>query len=103
MATQIVQAPKSADHVGDTAPLPADALSALCRLELALTLPVEIVRAVTRYEVASARATELSDIAAAGCMTVLDADSLAHAEELMAGARAVLAAAGRLDLIGGES
>lgn len=65
MATQIVQAPKSADEAG-TAPLPLAAVAAQ---------------------------------AESGQMTDLDADSLAHAEELMAGARATLSAAGRLDLI----
>jgi hypothetical protein len=59
------------------------------------------VVAVARYGAASARAAELSAVAATGRMTDLDADSLAHAEELMDGARATLASAGRLDLIGG--
>jgi hypothetical protein len=38
--------------------------------------------------------------AAAGSLTDLDADVLAHAEHLKAAARTVLATAGRLDLIG---
>lgn len=59
------------------------------------------VVAVARYRHAEARANELIAIGAAGAMTDLDADDLAHAVELMAGYRATLAAAGRLDLIGG--
>ena len=41
----------------------------------------------------------LAGVAAASPMSDLDADSLAHAEDLMAGAHATLADAGRLDLI----
>jgi hypothetical protein len=59
-----------------------------------------VVGAVTVYERAALHAVELSDLAAIGVLSDLDADSLAHAEDLMAGARAVLAEAGRLDLIG---
>jgi hypothetical protein len=86
-----------------TAPLSPAAAAAVRSLELALTIPVEIVQAVTRYEVASARAAQLSAVAASGEMTDLDADSLAHAEDVAAGARAALAKAGRLDLIGGAA
>lgn len=60
-----------------------------------------VAEALTRYETASVRAVQLAALAEADKLSDLDADSLAHAEELMAGARAVLAAAGRLDLIGG--
>jgi hypothetical protein len=97
VATEIVQAPTSADHAGDTAPLPAAAMPALARLHAAFP----VVQAVTVYETAAEHAAQLAARAESGRMTDLDADDLAHAEELMAGARATLHAAGRLDLIGG--
>ncbi|MEU2316578.1 hypothetical protein ACFY7X_13665 [Streptomyces althioticus] len=97
MATQIVQAPTSADHAGDTAPLPAAALPALARLHAAFP----VVQAVTVYETAAVHAAQLAARAESGLMSDLDADDLAHAEELMAGTRAILTKAGRLDLIGG--
>jgi len=56
------------------------------------------VVAVARYRASEARANEL--LALGQAMSDRDADDLAHHIELMAGARAVLAAAGRLDLIG---
>lgn len=82
-----------------TAPLPPAARIALRNMELQLTVAPEIVRAVTQYELAGLHAAALASIAAAGRMTDLDADSLAAAEDLMAGSRATLTAAGRLDLI----
>ena len=53
------------------------------------------------YETAAAHRAQLAALAEADKLSDLDADSLAHAEDLAAGARATLAAAGRLDLIGG--
>jgi hypothetical protein len=97
VATEIVQAPTSADHAGDTAPLPAAALPALARLHAAFP----VVQAVTVYETAAEHAVQLAARAEADKLDDLDADSLAHAEDLMAGAAATLASAGRLDLIGG--
>lgn len=48
------------------------------------------------------RAAELADLGGAGHkLSALEWDDLAHAEDLMAGARASLEQAGRLDLIGG--
>lgn len=197
--TDLIGAPKRADHTGDTAPLPPAAVDAMHRLEAALTVPdaatVEKVRAalgypagwkprphlgetathltvwsqmelndlfeqvggtattrtvertasdgttwtateitltvhvpdvgpvdvvtdiednpehgyrtdvpvvmLARYRAASVRAGQLAALAEADGMSDLDADSMAHAEDLVAGARATLAAAGRLDLIGG--
>ncbi len=96
MATEIVQAPVSVDREG-TAPLPAAASSALARLHSAFP----VVQAVTVYETAAVHAVQLAARAESGLMSDLDADDLAHAEELMAGAAATLASAGRLDLIGG--
>ena len=78
-----------------TAPLPLDAAEALARIESHFPL----IHAVTQYETAAEHAVQLAALAETGKMTDLDADSLAHAEDLMAGARAALADAGRLDLI----
>jgi hypothetical protein len=58
------------------------------------------VVAVARYRSAEARANELIEIARTGSMSDLAADDLAHNVDLMAGYRAALAKAGRLDLIG---
>lgn len=80
-----------------TAPFPAAALPALARLHSAFP----VVQAVTVYETAAVHAVQLAALAEASPLSDLDADSLAHAEELKAGARATLASAGRLDLIGG--
>ena len=81
-----------------TAPLSSELPSeALARLEAAFPL----VQAVTVYETAAVHAVQLAAVAESGRMTDLDADSLAHAEELMAASRETLAVAGRLDLIGG--
>lgn len=103
MATQIVPAPERADHA-DTAPLPLAAEAAMRSLELRLRFPAEIVAAVTVHETASERAAELAAKAATGKdLPALDIRSWEFAEDLMAGARATLAAAGRLDLIGGAA
>ncbi|MER8004791.1 hypothetical protein [Streptomyces sp. NPDC094149] len=60
-----------------------------------------VAEAIRVFETASLHAAQLAARAESGGMSDLDADSLAHAEDLMAGARAELAKAGRLDLIGG--
>ena len=66
----------------------------------ALPAPSPAVLAA-RYTAAEARANELIVAArATGCMSDMNADDLAHYVDLMAGSRATLAAAGRLDLIG---
>ncbi|MFF9309949.1 hypothetical protein ACF1BS_03470 [Streptomyces sp. NPDC014748] len=81
-------------------PSPA-AAAAMRRLGWALALPISpaVVRAVTEYEVAAEHARDLAAVAASGRMSDLDADSLAAAEDVMAAARATLAAAGHLELI----
>jgi hypothetical protein len=79
-----------------TAPLRLSAVEAAARTEAQLPL----IQAVAKYETAAVHAVQLAALAQSGDMSDLDADSLAHAEDLMAGARAVLAKAGRLDLIG---
>lgn len=81
-----------------TAPLTPTAAAAIRSLDLALTVPVDVVRAVTRYEIASARYAELCAMDAR-TMSGADFDSLALAQDTIADARATLAAAGRLDLI----
>lgn len=79
-----------------TAPLPAPAAEAL---------PANITDAVATYRKAALRVAalgELADLAAEGIdLSDGHADDLVHAEDLMAGVRAVLADAGRLDLVGG--
>jgi hypothetical protein len=99
MATAITQLPTETPT--PTAPLSPDARDAMRRLELRLTVPAAVVRAVTQYELAALRAGALAGEAARGVLSDLDADSLAHAEDLKLGARAALAKAGRLDLVGG--
>lgn len=58
-----------------------------------------LIQAVAQYETAAVHRAQFAALAEADKLTDLDADSLAHAEELMDGARATLANAGRLDLI----
>lgn len=82
-----------------TAPLPSAAVEAMA----ALTPQFPLVQAAAEYETAAVHAAQLAGLAESGRMTDLDADSLAAAEDVMAAARTVLAAAGRLDLIGGAS
>ncbi|QQM45159.1 hypothetical protein [Streptomyces liliifuscus] len=81
-----------------TAPLPAPAVAALARLELKLTAPAAVVRAVTVYEVATARYDEL--IAhPASTLSGAEFDSLTSAQDSLTEAFTTLAEAGRLDLI----
>lgn len=82
-----------------TAPLGPVGRQLLARLEHAFP-HLAIVQAVTLHETAAVHAAQLAHEAAAGSLTDLEADDLAHAEDLMAGARHTLAQAGRLDLIG---
>lgn len=63
-----------------------------------------VAEAVTRYETAAVHAAELAAKAAAkDGLPAIDVRSWEFAEELMAGARATLAEAGMLHLIGGAS
>lgn len=78
-----------------TAPLSPAAAEALALVESHFPL----IHAVTVYETAAEHAVQLAALAEADKLSDLDADSLAHAEDLMAGARKTLADAGRLDLI----
>jgi hypothetical protein len=79
-----------------TDPLSPAAVELLARVESHFPL----IHAVTVYETAAVYAVQLAALAEAGKLSDLDADSLAHAEDLMAAARQTLADAGRLDLIG---
>jgi len=83
-----------------TAPLAPAAADALAKLERAF-LPLEIRKAVTRYEVASARTAELSHLMDSRDLSGAEFNALFDAQTAMAGARAELKDAGRLDLIGG--
>ena len=97
-----------------TAPLPPAAVDALRRLELALAdrstadvlaheagtyvrVTLEVQRAVTVYEVATARYRELTSLDRD--MTGAEFESLKLAQDRMADSRATLAAAGQLHLI----
>lgn len=83
-----------------TAPLPRAAAVALRSLDLRLQVPGPVADAVLSYRSAAVRAALLADLAGAGfALSDLESDDLAHAEDLMAGARATLAAAGQLHLI----
>lgn len=62
-----------------------------------------VAEAVTRYEVASARTAQLSHLMDERTLTVAEFDVLEHAQDVMAGAKASLAEAGMLHLIGGAS
>ncbi|MCX5598400.1 hypothetical protein OOK29_09645 [Streptomyces phaeochromogenes] len=80
-----------------TAPLPAAAVSALSRLDLKLADPA-IVRAVTVYEIATARYDELV-IRPASTLSGAEFHSLTSAQLRLTKAFTTLAEAGRLDLI----
>lgn len=83
-----------------TAPLPQAASVAIGRLGVRLALPGPVADAVLSYRSAAARAALLMDLAGAEyALSALDWDDLAHAEDLMAGAKATLAAAGMLHLV----
>ncbi|WP_405673197.1 hypothetical protein [Streptomyces sp. NBC_01530] len=80
-----------------TAPLPQPAADALFRLERAfLPMPLEIVRAVSRYETAALRYDEL---AVREVLTAAEFDSVRDAQDTMADMFGVLAKAGRTDLL----
>lgn len=98
MATkQFTGAPERADHDRPTAPLPTPAAAALSRLERAF-LPAELVVAVTRFETAAARYDELV-ARPASTLSPAEFDAVADSQQVMADAMAVLAEAGRTDLL----
>lgn len=82
-----------------TAPLPPAAVAALSHLEAAfLPMPLEIVRAVTRYETAALRYDELI-ARPASTLSPAEVDAIGDAQQTMANAFGVLAEAGRTDLL----
>jgi hypothetical protein len=82
-----------------TAPLPPAAPAALRRLEAAfLPMPLDVVRAVTRYETAALRYDELIARPASD-LSPAEFDSIGMAQQTMAEAFGVLAEAGRADLV----
>lgn len=97
MAMQIVPAPESASITRPTAPLPQSASSALAKLERAF-LPLPLVRAVTRYEVAAFRYDELI-ARPASMLSPAEVDAIGDAQRTMSIEFAVLAEAGRTDLL----
>jgi hypothetical protein len=98
------------------APLPVAAREALARLESAFAgqstadrlaheaashvrVTPDVAKAVTRYEVASARLAELSAAMDVRDLSGAEFDSLSVAQDTMRASKAVLAAAGQLHLI----
>lgn len=82
------------------APLNFTAQQALLRLELRLAYPTDLIRATTRYEVASERTAQLSAWMDRRDLTAAEFTSLEFAQDVMRESRTALATAGRLDLIG---
>jgi hypothetical protein len=70
----------------------------MASLEARLAAPA-IVRAVAVYETAALHRATLAELAETGQLSDLDAEGFDIAADLMAGARATLAAAGMLHLI----
>jgi hypothetical protein len=64
------------------------------------TVAPEIVRALTRYEIASFRTAQLSARMDSRDLTPAEFDALEFAQDVMRESRATLAAAGMLHLIG---
>lgn len=82
-----------------TAPLPPAAAEALSRLERAFVpMPLEIVRAVTRYETAALRYDELV-ARPASTLSPAEFTSIGQAQQTMADAFGVLAEADRTNLL----
>ena len=80
-----------------TAPLPTPAATVLAKLERAF-LPLPLVRAVTRYEVATVRYDELI-ARPASSLSPAEFNAVGEAQQTIAESLGVLAEAGRLDLI----
>jgi len=75
-------------------------LAAAGRMDLIKEIITPVIRAVVDFRRAALRAANLGNEALFSGMPTMLADDLAHAEDIMAGAKATLAAAGSLDLIG---
>lgn len=78
-------------------PLPKPAADALARLERPF-LPVDVVKAVTHFEVAAARYDELS-ARPASTLSPAEFDAFQAAQQTMTDAFGVLAESGRTDLL----
>lgn len=81
-----------------TSPLPVPAAEALARLERAF-LPPDVVCAVTRYEVATARYDEL-ETRPANTLSAAEFDAFTSAQQVIAESFGILAGLNLLDLIG---
>lgn len=95
--TDLIGAQTRTNREGNTAPLPPAAEAALSRLERAF-LPLPLVRAVTRYEIAAARYDELIARPASD-LSPAEFKSIGDAQQTMAESFGVLAQAGRTDLV----
>jgi hypothetical protein len=84
-----------------TAPLPPAAVSVMHRLGWKLSAPDGVVRAVTRFEVASARTAELSAVMDERDLSPAEFTALEFAQDVIRESRKVLAMTGMLHLIGG--
>ena len=89
--------PTATPALRSTAPLSPSAAAALANLERAF-LPLALVRAVTRYETATARYDELI-ARPASTLSPAEFDAVGDAQQAIAESLGVLADAGRLDLI----
>lgn len=87
----------AASHVRPMAPLSADAAKAMAKLERAF-LPLALIRAVARYEAASARRDELTEKPASQ-WTAAEFDSFMAVHNAIVESVLTLGEAGRLDLI----
>lgn len=83
-----------------TEPLDAFTTKLIDHLELRLNAP-EVLPAAARYELAARRTAEISRWLDSYDVTDMHMDDLEFAQDVMRESRSVLAAAGRLDLIGG--
>jgi hypothetical protein len=81
-----------------TAPLPKSAVDVLARLESALPSAIDVARAVTRFEIATARIVELSAVDAQH-LSGADFIALGDAQDAVKASRTFLARVGLLCLV----
>lgn len=98
----VVPLPSALPGARLTAPLPAAAVAVVDRLELVLFAP-EVLPAVAHYNIASFRTAQLANWLYRYELSDVDWESLEFWQDVMRQSRDVLAAAGRLDLIGGDA
>lgn len=99
MADRSQQQPQRPTPTYPTAPIPPAAASAIARLELRLSYPTDLYRALTAHQVASERTAQLSAFMDRRDLTADEFASFEWAQDTMRQARGELAAGGRLDLI----